>query len=215
MRCGRIPERLGYHRAAIGELRYLLLTPSPDPPRDPDVRIAECVEEAPDRIDDLIHLSLGLRGSVVTRVEELEGQDFGLHAIDDDYRRLGLRRYRKAWVAYSKCRRKPVGAILAYRGPLGVDPDLLENRSELMIHPDLARPAAVDTALRLLHAAAPEYEGVLPGIVPTLADDRISGWLASTLGTGSRALSHLTLLTDALGEMREGTSETEWARIVA
>ncbi len=205
LRMARVPERVGFHRASSGDLGYLLFPTNQDPPWDLDVLVAECAYG--DRKDDLIHLSLGLRGTVVTRAEALEDGDFGLEAIDEEYRRLGLRRYRRAWVAYSKRRRKPVGAVIAYRGPVGVDPDLLENRCELMIHPDLAPSDAVATALRLLHAAGPEYEGVFPGMVPTLAEVRISRWLASKSGARPRALAHLTLLPEALAELRDEAGE--------
>jgi hypothetical protein len=57
-----------------------------------------------------------------------------LNAVDELYRGVGLRRTRHVWLAYRANKEEPVGAAIAYRGPLGVNFSYLENRCDLLLH---------------------------------------------------------------------------------
>jgi hypothetical protein len=51
------------------------------------------------------------------------------------YRALGLRRYRRIWLAMMDGHDAPVGAAIAYRGPLGFNLSFLENRCDVLLDP--------------------------------------------------------------------------------
>jgi hypothetical protein len=68
----------------------------------------------------LCALASAARGKIYVAAEELSG-DVEFEAIDELYRRVGLRRKRHVWLAYKGNRQEPVGAAIAYRGPLGLN----------------------------------------------------------------------------------------------
>lgn len=79
-------------------------------------------------LSGLYALAERARGRVWAQAEELDQDDIELDALDQLYARVGLRRYRRIWLAHLPGRDEPAGAILAYRGPLGFS--FLENRCD-------------------------------------------------------------------------------------
>ena len=117
--------------------------------------------------------------------EELEHDDINLEALDETYRLVGLRRYRSIWMAYAFSSRggaRPVGAVMAYRGPLGLDFRFLENRCELLIHPTMSTSSAAAVAGALLRAAAPAYDELDLDRVPVIVDERTAAVLVEMGG---------------------------------
>jgi hypothetical protein len=102
--------------------------------------------------------------------EQLNDDDLELHAVDDLYRRIGLRRTRHVWLAHLPRAEQPAGAILAYRGPLGLNFSFLENRCDLVLRPNLSENEVVLVTRALVHAAATAYPDFRPGFIPLLAD---------------------------------------------
>src|SRR5206468_7802176 len=96
------------------------------------------------------------RGSVYITGEDLAG-DVELQSVNELYRSVGLRRTRSVWLAYQGTRCEPVGAAIAYRGPLGVNFSYLENRCDLLLHPTLPASEVADTIAPLLSEAASAY----------------------------------------------------------
>src|SRR5262249_21558823 len=70
--------------------------------------------------DGLCALASLIRGSVYVTGEELD-TDVELEGADELYRTVGLRRTRHVWLAYRRHDDKPIGAAIAYRGPLGIN----------------------------------------------------------------------------------------------
>lgn len=97
--------------------------------------------------------------------------DLHLDVLDHQYQRLGLRRYRRVWLARVKGFSTPVGAVVAYRGPLGFNFSFLENRCDLLIRPGLAPDDEQAVMLHLLHAASSVYDDFQPGYIPVVVDD--------------------------------------------
>src|ERR1700731_2236119 len=126
------------------------------------------------------------RGSVYITGEDLLG-DVELRTVDEMYRSVGLRRTRSVWLAYKGSRREPVGAAIAYRGPLGVNFSYLENRCDLLLHPTLPASEVPDTIASLLSALSAAYYDFELDDIPLIADEMASEVL---LGFGATFLRH-------------------------
>ncbi len=117
---------------------------------------------------DLCSLAEMTRGSVYVAAEEL-ATDVPLKSLDLLYRRVGLRRTRHVWLAYNQ--NKPVGAAIAYRGPLGLNFSFLENRCDLLLAPDLSEKEMQRVAAGLLGAAITAYDTFELDFVPLVAGE--------------------------------------------
>lgn len=126
------------------------------------------------------------RGSVYITGEDLLG-DVELRSVDEMYRSVGLRRTRSVWLAYKGSRREPVGAAIAYRGPLGVNFSYLENRCDLLLHPTLPASEVPDTVASLLSASSAAYQDFELDDIPLIADEMAAEAL---LGCGASFLRH-------------------------
>jgi hypothetical protein len=126
------------------------------------------------------------RGSVYITGEDLLG-DVELRSVDEMYRSVGLRRTRSVWLAYKGSRRDPVGAAIAYRGPLGVNFSYLENRCDLLLHPTLPASEVPDTVASLVSASSAAYQDFELDEIPLIADEMAAEAL---LGFGASFLRH-------------------------
>jgi len=126
------------------------------------------------------------RGSVYITGEDLLG-DVELRSVDEMYRSVGLRRTRSVWLAYKGSRREPVGAAIAYRGPLGVNFSYLENRCDLLLHPTLPASEVPETIASLLSASSAAYHDFELDYIPLIADEMATEVL---LGFGAAFLRH-------------------------
>jgi hypothetical protein len=111
------------------------------------------------------------RGDVYVAGEDLSG-DVNCEAIDELYRQVGLRRNRRVWLAYGKHKDEPIGAVIAYRGPLGINFSYLENRCDLLISKHLAPAEVSDVACSLLSACTASYQDFELDEIPVIADER-------------------------------------------
>lgn len=124
---------------------------------------------------ELADLARRCRGEVYVRAEGLDRDDLGLGDVDQLYRLVGLRRYRRIWATYDTAGRMRA-AVLAYRGPLGFNFSFLENRCDLLVAPGLDAEETRRATDVLLAAACDAYEGFAPGCLPvtsTLPLDRL------------------------------------------
>jgi len=103
------------------------------------------------------------------------------------YRSVGLRRTRSVWLACKGSRREPVGAAIAYRGPLGVNFSYLENRCDLLLHPTLPASEVPDSVASLLNAWSAAYDDFELDDIPLIADEMAAEAL---LGFGAAFLRH-------------------------
>jgi hypothetical protein len=109
------------------------------------------------------------RGNIYVTAEELTG-DVEFEAVDELYRRVGLRRTRHVWLAYRGNREEPVGAAIVYRGPLGLNFSYLENRCDLLLHPALPESEALGVVASLLRASSVAYRDFELDEIPVIAD---------------------------------------------
>ena len=108
---------------------------------------------------ELQDLARRCRGDVYVSAEELDRPDLLLDEVDQLYRLVGLRRYRRVWLASPRAG-EAVAAVLAYRGPLGMNFSFLENRCDLLVSPDCPADDVTDVVAALLTKASHTYDGL-------------------------------------------------------
>ena len=118
----------------------------------------------------LCEIAAAARGSIYVIAEELE-KDVDFAAVDELYRAVGLRRTRHVWLAYQPHKEEPVGAAIAYRGPLGINFSYLENRCDLLLHPTLPEAEVFQAASALLNAAAGAYDDFELDEIPVIVEE--------------------------------------------
>jgi hypothetical protein len=118
----------------------------------------------------LAAIASATRGSVYIAGEDLLG-DVELKSVDEMYRSVGLRRTRSVWLAYQGTRSEPVGAAIAYRGPIGINFSYLENRCDLLLHPTLPAMEVPGAISSLLTAACTAYHDFELSEIPVIADE--------------------------------------------
>ena len=124
----------------------------------------------PSQQEALCALATLARGGVYVTAEALDS-DVDLQAVGELYRRVGLRRTRQVWLAYRRGSDQPVGAALAYRGPLGLNFSFLENRCDLLLHPELSQVDGEAVSESLVAAALPAYADFEADDIPVVADE--------------------------------------------
>jgi hypothetical protein len=127
-----------------------------------------------------VALAVAARGPAYVAAEGLADDDLSLSGIDRLYRKVGLFRYRRVWLATRRdsSGEIPIAALVAHRGPLGLNYSFIENRADLLAAaecPPAHLHAAVDA---LLDAAAETYSDFGPDVFPLLADQASAAALA-------------------------------------
>jgi hypothetical protein len=124
----------------------------------------------PSHKEALVAIASAARGGIYVTAEELS-EDVELEATDELYRRVGLRRTRRIWLAYRDNKSEPIGAALAYRGPLGTNFSYLENRCDLLLLPTLPESDVMDIVQSLLKASSVAYGDFELDEIPLIADE--------------------------------------------
>ncbi len=136
-------------------------------PSATSVSVLRCTNKNPSNIFDF---SAKIRGRVYAVAEELDHPDVELLEVDDLYRRVGLSRRRFIWMAYGSGP-QPVGAAIAYRGPLGLNFSLVENRCDLLVDGSLDSEMLENVCLALLQHVKSAYTDFAPPCFPISTDE--------------------------------------------
>jgi len=120
--------------------------------------------------DALCLIASVARGSIYVAAEQL-ATDPELAEVDQLYREVGLRRTRQIWLAYRGYKDEPIGAIIAYRAPLGLNFSYIENRCDLLLHPTLPEADVEDVVAGLLRASAPAYKDFELDTIPVISEE--------------------------------------------
>jgi hypothetical protein len=150
---------------------------------DGNVRV---VQYDPNRNRDLCTIASVTRGHVYVAAEELAG-DVTFKSLDGLYRRVGLRRTRHVWIAYRKNKEEAIGAVIAYRGPLGLNFSYLENRCDLLLPAHLSAAEVESASGALLAAASEAYDSFELDDIPVIASDNAAAALTKF---GAQFLRH-------------------------
>jgi len=163
---GSMVQTIGESHSSVQRHAYFALPRRLKLPSEGRIRI---VAYNPSHKEALSAIASAARGSVYVAAEELAG-DVEFEAVDELYRCVGLRRTRHVWLAYRECKNVPIGAAIAYRGPLGVNFSYLENRCDLLLHPILPDAEVADTVTSLLKASSVAYRNFELDEIPVIAE---------------------------------------------
>lgn len=167
---GSSPQTLGADLAAGRPMALLALPRSTARTIAADVPVHRCT---PAHAPVLDTLARELCGPVQAAADGWRTGDLDLDAVDARYQEVGLRRYRRCFLAFDRGESHPTGFAVAWRGPLGLNFSFLENRLELHLDPTLDDAARLSTARSLVAAAAPAYDDFeLPSLL--LATDPVT-----------------------------------------
>lgn len=164
---GSVVEAIGPARSSVQRLSYFALSRRLAYVPEPEVYVV--AYEVPQKAT-LCALAAAVRGQIYVVAEGLAG-DVEFTGINQLYRRVGLRRTRHVWLAYRTGTQEVLGAVIAYRGPLGVNFSYLENRCDLLISPSVSQNDTLAVARALLPAAVSAYQDFELEDVPLIADD--------------------------------------------
>jgi hypothetical protein len=163
---GTMVQTIGESLSSVQRHAYFSLPRKLSLPSANAVRIAAY---NPSHKGALSMIASAARGNIYVTAEELMG-DVQFEAVDELYRRVGLRRTRHIWLAYKGYKDEPVGAAIAYRGPLGLNFSYLENRCDLLLHPSLPAPDALGVTASLLKASSVAYRDFELDEIPVITD---------------------------------------------
>ncbi len=164
---GSMIQAIGGSLASAQNQAYFALHRGLQMPVDGKVQV---IRYDPVRRADLCSLAEITKGHIYVAAEELAA-DVSFKALDLLYRRVGLRRTREVWLAYSRKQGKPIGAAIAYRGPLGLNFSFLENRCDLLFSPNLSEDEMVSTAAALLKEAVTAYDNFELEHIPVIGSE--------------------------------------------
>jgi hypothetical protein len=164
---GSMVQTIGESLSSVQRHAYFALPRTLSLPTEKRIRV---VPYNPSHKQALLEIASAARGSIYVVAEELE-QDVELNAVDELYRGVGLRRTRQVWLAYRANKEEPIGAAIAYRGPLGVNFSYLENRCDLLLHPTLPESEVSEAASSLLTASSAAYQDFELDEIPVIAEE--------------------------------------------
>lgn len=164
---GSMVQTIGERLSSVQRHAYFALPRSLSLPVEKRIRV---VPYDPSHKESLLEIAAAARGSIYIMAEEL-GQDVEFTAVDELYRKVGLRRRRNVWLAFRANKEEPIGAVIVYRGPLGVNFSYLENRCDLLLHPTLPEKEVSEVASALLAASAQAYDDFELEEIPVIAEE--------------------------------------------
>jgi len=164
---GSMVQTIGPSLSSVQRHMYFALPRKASLPSGERVRI---VPYDPSHEEALALIASVARGSIYVAAEQLT-TDPELSEVDQLYREVGLRRSRRVWLAYREYKDEPIGAVIAYRGPLGLNFSYIENRCDLLLHPTLPEGDVLDVVSSLLRASASAYEDFELDAIPVIAEE--------------------------------------------
>lgn len=111
-------------------------------------------------------------GRIFIESEELHIGDINLDQLNSEYQKIGLQYTRHLYLAYLPQFSKPVGAIVSYRGPFGMNLRFMESRTFLFLNPALSPQMDVSVCSTLISKILPCYSGFPAGFIPVITGER-------------------------------------------
>jgi hypothetical protein len=164
---GSMVQTIGQSLASVQRHMYFALPRSASLRSGGKVRI---IPYDPSHEEALSLIASVARGRIYVDAEQLLS-DPELTDVSNLYREVGLRRTRRIWLAYREYKDEPLGAVIAYRGPLGLNFSYIENRCDLLLHPTLPEADAVHVVSALLKASSCAYDDFELDTIPVIAEE--------------------------------------------
>jgi len=164
---GSMVQSIGDQMASVQRHMYFAVSRKSVLPVDKRFRI---VPYDPSHHQALLAIASLVRGGVYVTSEDFTN-DVGLDEVNEVYRTVDLKRTRQIWLAYRGLKEEPIGAAIAYRGPLGVNLSFIENRCDLLLHPTLPDSDTEAVVSSLLHFASQAYVDFELDEMPVIADE--------------------------------------------
>jgi hypothetical protein len=164
---GSMVQSIGDQMSAVQRHMYFAVSRGQVLETDRRFRI---VPYDPSHHEALCAIAAVVRGSVYVTAEDFNN-DVGLDEVNEIYRSVDLKRNRQIWLAYRDQKDEPIGAAIAYRGPLGVNLSFIENRCDLLLHPTLPDSDTAPVVSSLLNAASQAYVDFELDEIPVIADE--------------------------------------------
>ena len=180
---GSMVQTIGESFSSVQRHLYFALSRKLALPAQKGIRV---VPYSPSHKEALCAIATAARGNVYVTAEELRA-DAELKTVDEMYRSVGLRRTRRVWLAYRGHKDEPIGAVIAYRGPLGVNFSYIENRCDLLLHPTLPDSDIPGVTAALLKAGLSAYQGFELEAIPVITDEIAAGAMTQL---GAQLLRH-------------------------
>jgi hypothetical protein len=180
---GSMVQSIGGSLSSTQQHAYFALPRRASLAEDPEFRV---VPYEPSRNKDLCAMALLSRGHVYVAAEELAG-DVPFKSLDGLYRRVGLRRTRHVFLAYRKGKEQLVGAVVVYRGPLGLNFSYLENRCDLLLPSHLSASETERATTSLLSAATTAYGDFELDEIPVIASEHAA---SAVVKAGGQFIRH-------------------------
>jgi len=170
---GSIESSIGSPYAKVSSYNYYYLHPDINKITDSSISIVQCRNNYYQKT--LLQFLLDTMGNVFIETEEWDQDDIELEQINDLYSKFDLFRYRSIWMAFNKTYGdEPVGVLTAYRGPLGFNFSLLENRMELILNSNLKNEKRFAIFSQLINKALSAYETHYPlKVIPLVIHSNI------------------------------------------
>jgi hypothetical protein len=163
---GSMVQTIGSTLSSVQRHVYFALPKSVSLAAESGIRVVPFTDSHTEALSAIASAS---RGSIYLAAEELM-EDVAFEHVDAMYREVGLSRRRYVWLAYREYKDEPIGAAIAYRGPLGLNFSFIENRCDLLLHPTLPDFEVPGVVSSLLNAARSAYEDFELDQIPVIAE---------------------------------------------
>lgn len=104
--------------------------------------------------------------------EELDRNDIGLESLNEQYKRVGLHRYRRILMAYEGASDTPKALAICNRAPLGMNLSFLENKVTLLFTTEMQNNEKVQYMDALLYGIRKVYSDFPLNFIPLLVLDK-------------------------------------------
>jgi len=181
---GSIESNIGKHYANVDSFDYFHVNSNHlIQPINNEISIVQCKNNYYQKT--VLQFLMEQMGHVYVKTEEWDTDDIELLSVNEMYRQYDLFRYRCIWIAFENNKNdQPAGVLIAYRGPLGLNFCLLENRMELIINKSIDSSKYLDISAQLINNAMLIYNDddypmdFIPLVTPSLSGKKLKESLA-------------------------------------
>jgi hypothetical protein len=163
--------QMGHENTIRVNANYFTIYPDNLPTSIAKIKIVEAKNKDKKTIYDFAKQAVG---DIYAQAEDLHAKDLFLDELNENFAKVGLFRKRFFKLAYLPSQDQPVGLAMAYRGPLGLNVSLLENRCDLIIDPTLNEEDFIEVACALIKSIQDIYNDFELDYLPIMANDRLA-----------------------------------------